>query len=171
MDFKGQTAVLSAILVVGMIFLVPAIIEKALAMIVASATGTCGPEGQTQPCEFTFVKKELKGADAPDVRWEHGPSCRPGTACTVVEWETRGTPAACSEFLSAKAGCDEEGSVQYKVGGGEASLYFTNPGRIGIPNDCDVKILDAGPGKLTGSCEKTIGLTSTMTYKLHSASK
>jgi hypothetical protein len=173
-DFKAQRAVLSAILViVGMIFLAPTITEKALAIVVGSATGTCGPEGRTQPCEFIIVNKELKGADAPNVRWEHGPSCTGSgtTPCTRVQWETRGTPAACSEFLSAKAGCDEEGSVQVKVGGGEASLYFINPGRLGIPNDCDVKILDAGPGKLAGSCEKTIGLASDMTYDLHSASK
>jgi hypothetical protein len=93
------------------------------------------------------------------------------TPCTRVQWETRGAAAACSEFLSAKAGCDEEGSVQYKVGGGEASLYFISPGRVGIPNDCDVKILDGGPGKLTGSCKASIGLATDMTYVLHSASK
>jgi hypothetical protein len=55
MDFKGQTAVLSAFVLVGMVFLVPAITEKAQASIKAVVTGTCGPEGQTHPCELTFL--------------------------------------------------------------------------------------------------------------------
>ncbi len=116
--------------------------------------------------------KELKGADASKVRWERGPSCTgAGPGCTRLQWETRGDSYPCSEFLSAKAGCDEEGSVQVKVGGGEASLYFISPGRLGIPNECDIRILDAGPGKLSGSCKASPGLATDMTYDLHSASK
>jgi hypothetical protein len=44
MDYMGQTAVLSAVFVlVGMVFLVPAITEKALAGVKAVAKGICGP--------------------------------------------------------------------------------------------------------------------------------
>ena len=46
MDYKGQTAVLSAFFLVGMIFLVPAITEKALAGVDATATGTCVLKGK-----------------------------------------------------------------------------------------------------------------------------
>jgi len=75
MDFKGRAAVLSAILIlVGIIFLAPAITEKALAFVVAQVKGVCGvPFGesgnkinplillshefqmlfQTHPCQFT----------------------------------------------------------------------------------------------------------------------
>ncbi|MGC2575218.1 MAG: hypothetical protein WA364_27245 [Candidatus Nitrosopolaris sp.] len=61
MDYKGQTTALSAVFfLVGMVFLVPAITEKALGVIYARASGVCGPEGHTHPCEFTFVSKELK---------------------------------------------------------------------------------------------------------------
>jgi hypothetical protein len=42
MDHRGQTAVLSAFVLVGMMFLVPAITEKALGIIIAKAAGTCG---------------------------------------------------------------------------------------------------------------------------------
>ncbi len=52
---------------VGMVFLVPAVSEKALAIIHATATGTCGIatnlgplNGIVQPCEFTLMNKELK---------------------------------------------------------------------------------------------------------------
>src|SRR5215831_2716222 len=101
MDFKGQTAALSAVFVlVGMMFLVPAITEKALAIVNARATGTCGqPKGpyeHTYPCEFTLVKKSLdKG------KW----ASEPTQSGTVVTWSTTGNPAP----------GDEKGSVTYKI--------------------------------------------------------
>ena len=58
--------------------------------------------------------------------------------------------------------------------GGEASLYFNSPGRLGVPSVCEVRILDAGPGKLSGSCEKTDippNLGTMIKYHLHSDTK
>ncbi len=189
MDYKGQTAVLSAILIlVGMIFLVPAITEKALAIVQGRAYGTCGPEGQTHPCQFTFLEKELHGADASNVKWAEDVGCydthgsrvgAPVPPCDRVGWETRGFPAECMReaghvgFLAAKVGCDELGSVRFKVGGRVASLIFVSPGALGSPAECEIKIDDAGPGKLGGSCNtdkiSTAGLGTQMRYILHSA--
>jgi hypothetical protein len=73
----------------------------------------------------------------------------------IARFHARGFPTM-TDFLSAKAGCDEQGTVQVKVGGGgEAFLYFNSPGRVGIPSQCEVRILDAGPGKLSRSCKVT----------------
>jgi hypothetical protein len=153
MDFKGQTAVLSAILVlVGMIFLVPVITEKALAKVIGTATGTCGPGGQTQPCQFTYLGSELKQGV-----WTAYP-----TSGTEARWDTAG--GQCGNIM-----CNEEGSVLYKVGGGEASLHFYNPSSG--KNDCYITIVIAGPGKLNGSCRHVGTISSVMTYTLQSAYK
>jgi hypothetical protein len=165
MDFKGQTAVLSAFVLVGMMFLVPTITEKALAVINASASGRCGPEGQTLPCVFTLEGKDLKGPDASKVKWGQEPSCSPGPSCTKVKW---GTEGECGR------GCDEEGSVLVKVGGGETSLYFNSPSRASLDqkSSCEVRILDTGPGKLSGTCtavDDFLGV-SWIDYNLHSTS-
>src|SRR5215467_990200 len=100
MDYKGQTAVLSAIFVfVGMMFLVPAITERALARIDATATGTCGPEGQTQPCEFKVVNQQLYSG-----QWAMWPKVE-GTSVT---WQTSGNPAPGDEkgWVSVNFGLD-----------------------------------------------------------------
>jgi hypothetical protein len=188
MDYKGQTTVLAAIFVlVGMVFLVPTITEKALAVVTGAVYGTCGaPDSQPQidnPCVFTISGVELKGADAPNVKWTSYPACiNPQTGdrnpdCTSLSWATKGDclTFAMTDFLSAKAGCDEQGTVQVKVGGGgEASLYFNSPGRLGIPSQCEVRILDAGPGKLSGSCKVTDippNIKTSIDYHLHSDTK
>jgi hypothetical protein len=136
MDFKGQTAVLSAILViVGVIFLVPAITEKALAAIHATAKGACGP-GVGMACNFTLVKKDLKYGEWTSLPSESG---------NVVTWSTGGgSPIG-----------DEEGSVTYKVTGPSgqeetAVLHFKNP--VLGKNECDIK----GIG---GSCHFEQGST------------
>jgi hypothetical protein len=71
----------------------------------------------------------MDGPDASHVGWAMDPSCvdkkgdrDPSVTfpCERVGWETRGDFAACQKeagttgFLSAKVGCDEEGSVQFK---------------------------------------------------------
>jgi hypothetical protein len=153
MDFKGQTAVLSAILVVvGMMILVPAITEKALAGVKAVARGTCGPEGQTHPCEFTLVSKGLSWG-----KWVADPT----PSGTSVGWETSGKPL----------GGKELGNVQYKVGEGEANLWFSNPavGESG-KNTCGVNIWKGSPG-LSGSCHAGSGIVATFTYTLRSVNK
>jgi len=96
MDYKGQTAVLSAFVLVGMMFLVLAITEKALAIIKASATGTCGPEGETHPCKFAFYNKHLYSG-----KWDHLPT----DSGTSVSWQTSGAFPG-----------EEKGDVQYNVG-------------------------------------------------------
>ncbi len=126
MDFKGQTAVLSAIFVlVGMMSLVPAGTEKALG-IFATVTGTCGPEGQTHLCNFIPVDKSLSGGS-----WKQEPWGSLGSG----GWETIG--------MAGLHEVTEKGSVTYKVGGETAVLSFENP-IIGF-NTCSV----SGTG---GSC-------------------
>ena len=118
MDYKGQTAVLLSIFVlVGMMFLVPAVTERALARIEATATGTCGPEGQTHPCEFTLLGKNLNKGKFVE---------QPSESGTSVKWVTAGNPAP----------GDEEGSVLYKVEGARAQLWFKNPS-VGS-NECKI---------------------------------
>ncbi|MGA9150828.1 MAG: hypothetical protein WBZ36_09630 [Candidatus Nitrosopolaris sp.] len=153
MDYKGQTAALSVIFVlVGMMFLVPAINEKALAAIHATASGQCGPEGQTHPCQFTLVSKHLDvcgevsraGTAIPTGtcgEWTSPPS----ESGTVVTWSTGG------------GGGNERGSVTYKVGDERAVLSFDNP-MIGF-NKCSV----SGIG---GSCAAGKGYNADFTYNL-----
>jgi hypothetical protein len=146
MDFKGQTAVLSAVFVlVGMVFLVPAITEKALAVIKASATGTCGPEGDTHPCEFAIYNQHLYSG-----QW----AMWPRVEGTSVTWQTSGNPAP----------GDEKGWVSVNVGANpkvatSVRLDFDNPNRIG-GNNCDVAPRDAG------TCHAGSGYTATFTYTL-----
>jgi len=153
MDFKGQTALLSAVLVlVGMVFLVPAITEKALAGISASATGTCGPEGQTHPCHFTLEGKTLdKGS------W----TSKPTQSGTLVTWSTTGvteTPApGMAHSVMWKVPGNEKGSVTYKVGYETAVLSFDNP-LIGS-NKCSVSGIE-------GSCTAGKGMNADFTYNL-----
>jgi len=160
MDFKGHTAVLSAIFVlVGMMFLVPAITGKALGAIHATASGQCGPEGQTHPCEFTLVSKHLdECSENKQVRcgvW----STYPSESGTVVTWSTQGFFSK-GNIFAAKSGL-EKGSVTYKVGDGgrerTAVLSFENP-VIGY-NKCSV----SGIG---GSCTAGKGMNAKFTYNL-----
>jgi hypothetical protein len=138
MDYRGHTAVLSAILVlVGMMFLVPAITEKALAVIHATAKGVCGPEGQTRPCEFVYTGARLSASELG--AWVSNPT----HSGTFVTWSTTG------------GGWDEKGFVKYNVSGptGQkemAVLSFENPlvgsnkcGITGIGGDCT-----AGKGQI-----------------------
>jgi hypothetical protein len=145
MDFRGQTAVLSAVFVlVGLMFLVPAITEKALAIIKASATGTCGPEGQIHPCNFALYNKHLYSG-----KWDFLPT----DSGTSVSWETSGNPPP----------GDEKGWVQYNVGANpkvaaNVRLDFDNPAEGS--NKCDVVPSSAG------TCHAGIGYIATFTYTL-----
>ncbi len=145
MDFKGQTAVLSAFVLVGMVFLVPTMTEKALGAIHAIASGECGYIGQIHPCQFTLVSKTLdKG------RW----TSEPTQSGTVVTWETAGSPAP----------GDEKGSVTYKVGEGTVLLSFENP-VIGF-NKCSVSMELHGISGSGGSCTVGKGQNAEFTYNL-----
>ncbi len=139
MHFKGQTAVLSAIfVVVGMMFLVPVITEKALAAIHATAEGVCGltrgiATSTTGPCHFTLVGSHLDFG-----QW----TSQPTQSGTVVTWSTNGgNPIG-----------DEKGSVTYKVTGPlteeTAVLSFDNP--VFGSNKCSISGMAGsctGPGK------------------------
>ena len=191
MDLKGQAAVLlSAFVLVGMVFLVPAITEKALAINRGEARGTCGPEGQTQPCEFTWFNGALHAG-----QW--GPGGTPtgwGSKSPVkspVSWFTTG---------ATSSGFREDGWVQYEVGqhrevnrvnqqwaaelghgqspemGYSAKLFFTNP-TFGA-NTCNVEIYDPqmhlqapGKGPVTGSCKVFGNNPSDMIYTITSTYK
>jgi hypothetical protein len=130
---------------VGMMFLVPAITEKALAAIYATAKGVCGPEGQTHPCEFTLVSKTLD-----EGIW----NSKPTESGTLVKWSTTGS-------VGMKIVGNEKGSVTYNVGVGQqketAVLSFENP--LSGSNKCDV----TGIG---GSCTAGKGLIADFTYNL-----
>jgi hypothetical protein len=139
MDFKGQTTILAAIFVLaGMIFLVPAITEKALAGVHATATGVCGPPGQTKACQFTFSAKDLNSR----ARWVSEPT----PSGTFVTWSTVGNPQP----------SDEKGSVTYKIGEDTAILSFDNP-VIG-KNSCNVG------GSVGGTCDAGSGQNAAFTY-------
>jgi hypothetical protein len=157
MHFRGQTAALSTIFVlVGMVFLVPAITEKALASIKAVVTGTCGPEG-AHGCLFVLASKHLRSG-----MWQQDPPSNVNRA----EWKTIGAIAGPSGMVPGEG--NEAGSVIYKVsplsGLGEVELYFDNP-LIGS-NKCEVAIL-SGQG-LSGTCNAGKGYDAEFTYTLRS---
>lgn len=149
MDFKGQTAVLSVILVlVGMMFLVPAITEKARGEIAATATGECGPEGQTHPCEFQLDKFHL----------DKGYLLHVDRSGTRVTWGTTG------DEKNQYAAGDEKGSVTYDIIReghflAVAVLSFENP-VIGF-NKCSI-------GGVGGTCTAGKGYNAEFTYNLRS---
>ena len=147
MEYKRQTAVLSAFVLVAMMFLVPAVIERALARIEATATGTCGPEGQTHPCEFTLLGKNLYKGEFLE---------QPSESGTSVKWVTGGNIG------------DEEGSVLYKVEGARAQLWFKNPlvGSISNlvgSNECKIY---SSTVESSSSCTAGKGMDAKFTYNL-----
>ena len=139
-DYKGQTTVLATIFaLVGMMFLVPAITEKALATVHATASGVCGPPGHTVACQFIWSAEHLdKG------KWVSEPT-KEGT---FVTWSTVGNPQP----------GDEKGSVTYKIGEDTAILSFDNP-MVGS-NKCNVG------GSIGGTCTAGKGYNAAFTYEL-----
>ena len=157
MDYRGQTAVLSVILVlVGMMFLVPAITEKALAVIHATAKGVCGPEGETSPCDFYQIARHLD-----EGKWVSEPT-KEGT---VVTWSTEGNPQP----------GDEKGSVTYYVCFKVCSFGGNGPSRVAIAvlsfenplvgsNKCGITGID-------GDCTAGKGMNAEFTYNLRCVAK
>ena len=157
MDYKEQTVVLSAFVLVGMMFLVPPTTEKALGVIHATAIGTCfvppssftGPH-PTHPCWFSLKDKHLDmcwGGTKPCGKW----TSEPAQSGTRVTWSTAGNPSP----------GDEKGSVTYKVDDREtAVLSFDNP-VIGN-NKCSVSGME-------GSCTAGKGYSADFTYVLRGA--
>jgi len=146
MDYMGQTAVLSAILVlVGMVFLVPATTGKALATVRGSATATCGPE--KVECPLVWQADHLVSG-----WWVNKPSI----SGLEVTWRTGSNTAL-----------NEEGSVTYKVGEDTAILNFDNPA-VGS-NKCSIggSILSAGTA--SNDCKAGKGMDAQFTYTLHNS--
>lgn len=154
MDFKGQTTVLSAIIVLaGMMFLFPAITKKALAIATLNmhATATCASfPGQNHPCQFTLVSKNLEKGE-----WTSPPS----ESGTVVTWSTKGI---CTDFCSGITG-----SVTYKVTGGVSPQYSTAVLYFHVDpfgfNKCRVSGM-AGAG--SGTCKSPVKGSGDFTYNL-----
>ena len=139
MHYKRQTAVLSVMFVlVGMMFLVPAITGKAMAgTIVVRADGKCG----TTPCHLTFIRDRLyKGSIV-------GTPTRDGT---VVYWTLRSPAGGYVEYIAQ--------------GGGKVVLsHFTFSADIIGANSCTISILPPVPG-LYKTCDKGSGLNTEMFY-------
>jgi hypothetical protein len=150
-----------------MMFLVPAITQKALASVTTVVTGTCGPEGQTHPCEFTLVTKGLSWG-----KW----TSEPTKSGTSVGWKTCGCDVG-----KPLGGGPEAGNVMYKVGEGEANanLVFSNPAVGEGSNTCKVDIWKGGKivpnslheSGLSGSCHAGSGIYADFTYTLRSVKK
>jgi hypothetical protein len=146
MDYKGQTAVLSVIFVlVGMMFLVAAITEKALATVRGSATATCGP--QKVECPLVWQSDHLVSGS-----WVNKPSI----SGLDVTWQTGGNAAG-----------NEEGWVLYKVEGVEAQLWFNNP-LVGS-NECQVNLVPGKSSGMTGTCHAGKGMDAQFTFTLHNS--
>jgi hypothetical protein len=147
MDYKGQTTVLAAtsFVLVGMMFLVPAITEKALGAIHATAYGTCGGYptlSGTAPkysCQLTLVGKSLD-----DGRWISEPT----QSGAVVTWSTAGKPPF----------GDEKGDVTYDIGmlHQRVTLSFDNP--VVGSNKCNVS------GDVSATCTAGKGQSAEFTY-------
>jgi len=160
-----------------MVFLLPAITEKALAINHATVEGTCAG----QPCQFTFIRNGLSAGS-----WLAGFEPPTGTHTSPIKWMTRG-----GEPGGSPVG-NEEGYLTYEVGkhteptacpfreegqrceaGYHAKLNFHNP--LFGKNTCSVEIYNpsgqiqaAGKGPVTGSCNAGQGNPATVTYTLNS---
>jgi hypothetical protein len=151
-DYEGQTTVLAAtsFVLVGMMFLVPGITEKALGAVHATAKVVCGTTTGSlyqNRCQLT-----LEGKTLDEGRWISEPT-QYGTAHSPVTWSTAGKPPF----------GDEKGSVTYIVSGPleqrTAVLTFYNP-VLGI-NKCDVK------GSAYGYCTAGKGQSAEFTYTVN----
>ena len=140
---KGQTAVLLSIFIlVGMVFLVPAMTEKALAGVNAVARF----EG-CEHCTWTVYGSSLQSG-----KWVERPTV--SSSGDTVTWKTTGNPP----------GGNEEGVVNLEGHGqahGIKHLTFNNPwfGR----NSCSTSALTGGTN-FGGSCDAGYGNNADFTY-------
>jgi hypothetical protein len=145
MDYRRRTTVLSVMFVlVGMMFLVPAMTEKALATIDATAISHVG--------SFSNVRGHMDNG-----KFQIG---YPQTFGDHIYWKTRGS--------GIFGGGDERGYVTAKVGtfGTPVKFSFFNPalGRDRPPNTCFVE-----PGHTPyyeTKCTITQGVHATATYEV-----
>jgi hypothetical protein len=147
MDYKRQTRVLSVMfLLVGMMFLVPAITEKAHASIDATARLSTPP---AISAAFTNVRGHLYAGffDPPPIL----------RSPTEIFWSTFGL------------GGNERGYVVATIVGfqphyfsGDATFHFNNPARG--PNTCDKALSSTLSPYLVASCHITQGVHAVATY-------
>ncbi|HYA82311.1 MAG TPA: hypothetical protein VEH06_02515 [Candidatus Bathyarchaeia archaeon] len=142
MDYKGKTTVLSAILVlIGMIFLVPAISEK-----VAATTDATASTLQAGKMQLTFLEKRTPYKDT---CWRQEPTQKGD----IVKWSTK--PCGLLDKY-------EEGFVKYSSPSGDVTFYFYNPPKIG-GNTCSVTTQNPALG---GVCRITSGNAATVSYQI-----
>lgn len=141
--FLKKMTVLSAILVlVGMVFVVSAITEKALADVNAVATLTKCPPSQGQ-CSMTVAGSGLDSG-----KWVE----RPTASGDTVRWKTTGPG-------------NEQGAVTVEAQGLKTFLFFKNPwfGR----NSCGIRgSVVSSHSSFGGSCEAGYGNNADFTYTL-----
>jgi hypothetical protein len=147
MDYKRQSTVLSVIFVlVGMMFLVPSITEKAMAF-EARADGKCG----NGPCILNFGSALLF----------QGKFVKEPTSGTIVTWSAHRT--ILTHFpIPILSGID--GRVAYRVPnhGNELVQFIFNSPFIG-PNSCKIDIIPPVPGSHL-ACDKGSGLNPKYFY-------
>jgi len=132
---------------VGMMFLVPAISEKAMALLVARADGKCG----NGPCILHFG-----GAILFDGKWFNTP-----TSGTIVTWSAH--RIILTHFpIPILSGID--GRVLYHVSyhGNKIVQFIFNSPFIG-PNSCKIDIMPPVPGSHL-ACDKGSGLNPKFFY-------
>ncbi len=141
MHYKRQTAVLSVMFVlVGMIFLVPAITGKAEARINATAL----LHGQAAKLTWTLLEaKMFLGAF----------TRQPTQKGDQIGWSTRGL---------SEQGYDENGFVKYGTGAGDVKFDFNDP-FIG-KNTCKITVENPA---LRGDCSITQGNTASAFYNVY----
>jgi hypothetical protein len=149
MDYKRQTAALSVMFVlVGMMFIVPAITEKAMAQLVARADGKCG----TGPC--TLI---LRNAFLVEGRWV--PNHTPTHAGQVVTWAAHRVPTLLPPYASGIAG---QAIYQVYPDGHRAAVFsFDSP--FILPNTCKIQIIPPVSGSHL-ACDKGSGISPEMFY-------
>jgi hypothetical protein len=136
MDYKRQTAVVAIFALVGMMFVVPAITGKAMALpskVVARADGRCG----TTPCDLRLITYVLISGF-----WVITPT-QDGT---LVGWN-----AQAIHGVGNVAGVVTYGIIHDGERVGTATFTFLNP-LVG-PNHCTIVTIPSVPG----ACDKGSG--------------
>jgi len=142
MDYKGQTTVLSVIFVlVGMIFMVPAISEKAEAVINATVL----LHGQAAKLTWTLLAAQMTHG---------GFTERPTQKGDQIRWITHGV-------LVPFGSGNEEGFVKYGTGGGDVAFSFHNP--FSGTNRCKITVDNSA---LQGDCSMTQGNFASAFYNV-----
>jgi hypothetical protein len=145
MDSKGQTTVLSLIFIlVGMMFVVSAVPDEAL----ASTSASVNKYEANPSIKFNNIRSHLdKG------KWQEGWAPKLINDGHAIEWATTG-----SEWY----GGDESGHVDADVGTRTVTFDFSNPQKG--DNTCDTKV-SSGPGQiLKASCTITQATYATANY-------